>query len=306
MTTAAEPGVTVGLDGTDAAHQALLWAVDEADLRQVPLRLLHGYTPPVLAGAGTAAVIDAQEHWAAEILEEARQAAKSLRPGLEVTAEVGMQPAAVLLNHASADARLTVVGTRGRGQLTASLFGSVSMRTAGHVQGAVLIVRAEQTVPERDAAQVVILCADGSAGSDQAAAFAFEEATLRRASVVAVRSWDDMPLRQGLRAYPLEVNLNEVDQAEAAELEKQLVPFAQRYPQVPLRRIVVRGRPTEAIMSYVEEHHASDHPIVVVGSRGRGGFAGLMLGSTSQSLIAHSSWPTVVVSTGPAAADAER
>jgi len=295
-TTITEPTVNVGLDGTDASQQALLWAVDEAELRGAGICLLHGYSPPVMAGTATAAVMDAQEQWAAELITQASETIRSSAPALEITSQVEMLPAPMLLASRATASTVTVVGTRGKGQLSASLFGSVSMRVAGHAPGAVLVVRADQQVPERGSAQVIVLCTDGSEGSDKAAAFAFQEATLRGAEVLAIRSWDDQPLIQGLRAYPLEVDFDEVDRGEAAGLAEQLLPLIQAFPQVPVRQVIVRGRPVESILDHVTAHVNNASPILVVGSRGRGGVAGLLLGSTSQSLLAHSALPTVVVS----------
>ena len=89
------------------------------------------------------------------------------------------------------------------------------------------------------------------------------------------------------------------DSEEHAVLAEQLASWCGRYPDVPVRQIVLRGRPAEALLGYAKDRPAVHHPrLLVVGSLGRGGLAGLLLGSTSQRLITHTRVPVVVVPPG--------
>ncbi len=140
------PGITVGIDGSDNAHHALIWAMNEAVQRDVPLTVLtvhptiQGYwsrQPVTIAG-------DAQR------VEEARQAAEEAVA--QVTKEIGADKhpqvtvraingfAAQALIDASADADLVVVGTRGGGGFARLSLGSVSSQVIHHAQCPVVVV----------------------------------------------------------------------------------------------------------------------------------------------------------------------
>ena len=64
---------------------------------------------------------------------------------------------------------------------------------------------------------------------------------------------------------------------------------AQKYPEVSVRRVVVRDRPVRQLLE-----QAQDAQLLVVGSRGHGGVSGMLLGSTSQALIYHAPCPLLV------------
>lgn len=295
MTTVTEPTVTVGVDGSAASLQAVRWAVVEAAARGAEVRLVHAFHPPVMAGIAMSPVVDAGKQWSEQLLDEAAAIVAELDPRLTTSRIAAMDSPVRLLLDQSRHSQLTVVGTKGSSRLGEALFGAVAPRIAGHVRGAVLVVRAEQAAPTGDL-PTVLVCLDGSAGSEHAAAFAFDEAALHAAELVAVRTWDDAPVAQGLRAYPLDIDLDSVDAAEAVALAEQVRPWRDKYPEVPVRELVRRGRPAAAVGTLTAELTAASGPgMVVSSSRGRGELAGLVLGSTGQSLIARADWPTVVV-----------
>jgi nucleotide-binding universal stress UspA family protein len=142
---------------------------------------------------------------------------------------------------------------------------------------------------------VVVVGVDGSPDAQAAIGFAYEEAALRGATLVAIHTWNDKPLDRALGSYPLDINANGIDQAEHRLLETELAGWEQKYPQVPVRMRVLRGRPAPNLLRYAAT--TGDHPtqLIVVGSRGRGGFAGLLLGSTSQAVVSHAACSVAVV-----------
>ncbi|MFC5099414.1 universal stress protein [Kibdelosporangium philippinense] len=73
-------------------------------------------------------------------------------------------------------------------------------------------------------------------------------------------------------------------------LGERLARWQEKYPEVSVDRIVAQDRPAHSLIE-----QARDAQLVVVGSRGRGGLAGLLLGSTSQALLQHAPCPVVVV-----------
>ena len=163
--------------------------------------------------------------------------------------------------------------------------GSIAMAVTTHGHCPVVVVRGPaQDVPPRQDGPVVV-GVDGSPNSQAALSFAFETAALRGASLTVVHAWSDRPLRD----LPMDWQLMQ-DESEA--LSRLLVDDRARYPDVPVEQVVVRDGPAHVLLE-----HARTAQLVVVGSRGRGGFRGLLLGSTSQAMIHHAACPVVVVPT---------
>jgi nucleotide-binding universal stress UspA family protein len=185
---------------------------------------------------------------------------------------------------------LTVVGTRGGGRIPEVLLGSVALHVAAHGRSPVAVISPRGG--ELTNSGSVLLGIDGSGTSEAAVAYAFEEADRRAATLDAVLAWDDAALR-GF-AGSEEFGLLE-DEEEHAVLAEQLAGWRDKFPDVPVRQRIVHGRPADALLHYGAQSPATRPQLVVVGSRGRGGLSGLLLGSTSQSLICHAPWPVVVV-----------
>jgi nucleotide-binding universal stress UspA family protein len=158
-------------------------------------------------------------------------------------------------------------------------------RQRRHVACPVLIVRGE----ERDIGPVVV-GVDGSEVSRLAVGFAFEEAAMRQTGLVAVHCWAH-PVSTGPGdMLPLVYDPRLLEAEERRVLTESLAGWAELYPEVSVRAEIVRDRPVHPL---VERSRTAQ--LVVVGARGRGGFAGLLLGSVSQSLIYHSACPVAVV-----------
>jgi len=139
-------GIVVGIDGTPAADAALAFALEEAKLRNLPLRIVCAWEVPPLEYAGAAfaptpdLIIEA-EHEADAVLASAAERVGP-NPGIHVeTLAVEGHPATVLLEQA-ADATLVVLGTRGRSGLTSLVLGSVSQAVAHHCKSPLVIVPA--------------------------------------------------------------------------------------------------------------------------------------------------------------------
>jgi nucleotide-binding universal stress UspA family protein len=136
--------IVVGFDATPAAEAALAAALEEAKLRNLPLRVVCSWEVPALEYAGTAfaAVPDlseAAERHAHTVLAAA-EALLGPDPGVPVeTAAVHGHPASVLVDEAK-EAVLVVVGTRGASTLKGILIGSVSQALSHHCPVPLLIV----------------------------------------------------------------------------------------------------------------------------------------------------------------------
>ena len=136
----------------------------------------------------------------------------------------------------------------------------------------------------------VVVGVDGSPGSRAALQWAHEEAQLRGATLVTVMAWQ-YPMAASLPAFgamPAPVDLGE-DAAHALQtiLTEEGVSATD---EVPITTVVAEGAPTPALLTAAE-----DAALLVVGSRGHGGFTGLLLGSVSQQCASHAICPVVVV-----------
>jgi nucleotide-binding universal stress UspA family protein len=127
---------------------------------------------------------------------------------------------------------------------------------------------------------------DGSSTSDAAIATAFDEASWRGAELVAVHAWPEWGSDHGHSG----ALVDDSGQVEKELLAERLAGWQEKYPDVAVRRVLTQGRPVEQLLK-----HAAGAQLVVVGSRGNGGFSGMLLGSTSQALIRHATCPLLVV-----------
>ena len=296
--------IVAGVDGSESSLAAVLWAAAEAQRRGAALTLVHAYSiPPIFGSLGfvpedTATVTAAQQ--AKRLLDEAAEAVRKAYPGMTVTTRATDESPVAALKAASQHAVLTVVGSHGQHQLTETLLGSVAARVTGHAHSPVVVIRTDPAGRPGGEGPVVVGL-DGSPESDDALAFALQEAATRRTALVAIRSWDDTALDGYQGVYPLLIDRDAADAEERKLLEVQLARWTAKFPEVPVHRRVLRGRPAAALLDFCEDPESLGRPcLLVVGSRGRGGFAGMVLGSTSHALIARATCGVAVVR--PAAA----
>jgi nucleotide-binding universal stress UspA family protein len=283
--------VVAGVDGSECGLQAVRWAAAEALRRQLPLRLVAAHAWPSGGLVGDpglgvdyrAVLRDVVLGHLATAAADARQVA----PELDIEqVEVTGYPVPVLLGE-SAHAEIVVLGDRGLGGFTGLLIGSVAVEVTAHASCPVIVVRGSEPDRTGPRPQPVVVGVDGSPTSEAATAFAFEAASLRRVPLVAVHVWRDVLVDATMA--PL-LDWNVIDSDEREVLAERLAGWTEKYPDVPVRRLVARDRPARAL---VEESGRAQ--LVVVGSRGRGGFHGLLLGSVSQALLHNAHCPVAVV-----------
>ena len=281
--------VVVGVDGSAHARKAAEWAAAEAANRHAPLRLVFAYQLPIAGYAGySMAPADLGRVMRAEgrkMLEEVADDLRASHPGLDVHTRLAQGDAVVALRRASETARLTVVGSRGQSRVAGVLLGSVALAISAHGTAPVAVIPVDG--PGWTLAGPVVVGVDGSPTSEAAIGFACEEAAVRGARVIAVHCWiDPRPTLSEVSA----VDIARLTESERAVLSEQLAGWRDKYPDVEVESVVTHGRATQALLD-----EASRAQLLVVGSRGRGGFTGMMLGSTSHSLITHALCPVVVV-----------
>jgi nucleotide-binding universal stress UspA family protein len=283
--------ILVGYDGSEEARVALNWALDEAERTGKPVHLLYafewvnvgGWVGP---GVGPGAWPDDTAMRDIEAMVRfAQTEAGGTHPRVSVQGEVLDGPASLLLQERSGQAALVVVGSRGHGGFAGLLAGSTAVAICAQAHCPVVVVRG---APDRTAPVAVGL--DGSECSLLALGFALDRAATCGVGLRVVRAW--VPPAAPWRAPDLD--LEQVNRAERATVDELLVDWRQRYPQVEVTVEVLASNPSVALL---EASRAAQ--LVVVGTRGRGGFRGLLLGSVSQQLIQHSDCPVAVVRERP-------
>jgi nucleotide-binding universal stress UspA family protein len=269
--------VVVCVDGSPAGTQAVRWAVDEADRRKTRLCVIHVSDP---------AVARPRE----DPLPAAHRLAHQLGPKVDIVTEQCVGVVAEVLLERSKHARLLVAGSRGVGRPIEALPNSTEAVLAMHAHCPVIIVPDDVASAAQRAHAPVVVGVDGSPLSESALEFAFDSAASRGVALVAVHTWGDVvPPREGhgARQSP---GVDVIQHEEQRVLAERLAGWAEKYPEVDTQRLVVQDRPVHALLEQAEVAQ-----LLVVGSRGRGGFAGLLLGSTSNALLYCSPCPLAIV-----------
>jgi nucleotide-binding universal stress UspA family protein len=268
--------IVVGYDGSGDSDRALDWAEELAAEQGRPLRVLISEADPTQ-------VLEATGDWhAAKMTELATQAGNRLEGARcrHSEVEVATVPPAQALIDASARASGVVVGARGHSLLSGVVLGSVSQHVTRHASCPVVVVRA----PYRPDADRIVVGVDGSTGSRKALEFAFDHASRRAVPLTAVHAW-----RNAGRGRSGQGLMEEIRAAERI-LAEALAGFADQYPDVKLTTEEVPMAP-QRVLADASQSAA----LVVVGSRGLGAFAGLLLGSVSQSVLHHAQCTVAVV-----------
>jgi len=275
--------VIVGVDGSPQSRLALRWAAAETAGRGVALQILHACGPagPDEATRPNRVAQVAGERVVAAAVEEVRREA----PDVTVTGVVVRAGAAAALLAAAAPGDLVVVGHRARSELMAILVGSTCQQVAAHAATSVAIVRGRL-----EPAGPVVVGYDGSAAAEAVLDSAFAAAAAHRCGLTVLRAY-----RPGTPSWPAEApspviyNADTTRAAIAAELERVVAPRGEKYPDVAVEFVVTGG---DAAQALVDASHRAQ--LVVVGSRGHGGFAGLLLGSVGSHLIHHADCPVLI------------
>lgn len=284
--------IVVAIDGSAPATGALEWAVREAQLRSAALTVLHAFEVGRLAGALDRGA--ANERQQAEAVDLVRAAlapwGDSVDADVAVAPVLGRQVAGALLLHAR-DADLLVLGSRGLGGFPGLLLGSVSQQVAAHASVPVAVIPADPGRARPPAITSVVVGVDGSTPSRRALEWAADEARLRGVPVEAV-----------IVRPPVDPVTADASATEIATLDERADDYARdRLLTIIDDSLGVRGTDVRPRVLAGQAAHAlvadaaPSSSILVVGSRGRGGFTGLLLGSVSLQCLTHARGPVVVI-----------
>jgi len=287
--------ILVGVDGSAAALSAVRWAAHDAALRNAPLTLVHVANPPVpgwppvLAPAGFR---QWQEQRARELIKSAINVAEEStreRGPVQIDSKVFFSATVPTLVDLSKEAEMVVVGYRGHGGVVARTFlGSVSSGLVYHAHCPVAVIHDGEPLVSNVVRAPVLVGIDGSRASEAATAVAFDEASRRGVGLIALHAWTDLRVSDFRELFP-NVNWDGPLSHEEATLAERLAGWHERYPDVEIRRKVEIGEPASRL---IEESELAQ--LLVVGSHGRGGFAGMLLGTVGAAVVTRAKIPVIV------------
>lgn len=293
MTVAAGPIVT-GVDGSAESLDAVRWAARAARLHGLPLEVLHALDFPALLAGG---VVPPPE----EMLDALRaRGRRSLRTAQELATAQGLPGATTRLDPdraaqaligASRDAALLVVGGSGHGRITGLLAGSVATAVGTHGRCDTVVVRGDSWDEPDAANHPVVTGIDGGDAGTRVLATALAEARARNAPLVVLHAWTDNP--------PPRTDLDPHAVTDAGHRLLADRVLAQDTGGVTVEQIAVGTHPRRELLD-----RSATAQLVVLGDRGRGGFPGLLLGSTGQALLHHAACPVRLVRTSHRTSDA--
>ena len=289
----AQLGIIVAVDDSTAAKEAVRWATREAELRNVPLTLVHAISPEVATWTDVQALPPGLARWQHDhgrrLLDDTvkivEHAARSGGPA-EVHTELLPSAAVPTLVDLSKDAELVVAGARGSRKWHGRLMGSVSSGLLRHAHCPVVIIHDEDL--QMPAQAPILVGIDGSPASELATAIAFDEASRRHVKLIALHAWSDADVSEwpGIDWPATQPMAEEV-------LAERLAGWQETYPDVQVRRIVLCDQPARQLVERSQKAQ-----LVVVGSRGRGGFAGMLVGSVAETVAQLARVPVIVAGRG--------
>ncbi|TLM87024.1 universal stress protein [Pseudarthrobacter sp. NamE5] len=306
---AAPEGIVVGVDGSDHGQCALVWAAREAQRRRRPLHIVTAYSVPIFAASGLdggyATVDDSVIREGAEAI--VRQALeKVLSYDIDVTGSVENGDASGVLLEMSETAELLVFGTRGRGGFVGRLLGSVSSALPAHAKCPTVTIplvcadrlgestedrriRVEQAKAGHQRVENVVVV--GVDGSEQARVAVLEAADQAERLGAILRVVCAVPQYSGSLAWvPAPMDRKALFADIRTTLDAGMAWLRSHFPNLPTESVLKDGSPVDVL---VEESRRVE--LVVVGTRGRGGFTGMLLGSTSDGVLHHAKGPVMVV-----------
>lgn len=286
--------VVVGVDGSPESLAAADWAAGEAQVRGLPLRIVHAWLwqpldIPVLQNR------DAEAESARAVLREAEERVTHRHPGLDVRSEILSDTPVAALVAESGRAELLCLGTRGHGALLGFLLGSYGQQVIADATGPVVSVRAEDENPLLAPDGDVVVGQQGSAEESAGVlGFAFEAAAVRGVPLRAVRAWSLPPLyawRPGSLA--LIDDAGGLEPYERKALQEALAPWRERFPQVEVVEHVEIGSAGQVLLE-----QSASAGLMVVGRRARRGPVGTRIGSAAHAVLHHARCPVAVVPHG--------
>jgi nucleotide-binding universal stress UspA family protein len=276
--------VVVGYDGSQASSAALTWATAEAIREHTSLRIVEVFELVVVDRPSPGKVVPL-----ASLRTVRERGLEARHPGLHVDTLLLEGPPSPALIEETAQARMLVLGSRGLGGFTGMILGSVAVQVSAHAHCPVVVVPPD-TLPTLHNRRRVVVGVDGSKLSAKAVDFAFEQAEAIGGRVVAVHAWSSPFSTYENGRGELVFDNEQVRKASEILVAEALAGPRSDHPDIEVDIELIPGQPARALL-----HAGEAADLMVVGSRGRGGFTGLLLGSTSQQVLHHARCPVAIV-----------
>lgn len=276
--------IVVGVDPSRLSDEAVAWAAEWAAARKRPLDLVHVIDDEWVGRLTWSEDLIMNESRRA--LGQAREIArKSLDDELIRDVLLRGDPVEQLQRHAADHADLLVVGTHKPSRFERIMLGSRSLHIVQNASTPVAVIPPKDQTVRRG----VVVGVDGSETSLAAIEFAAAEAERSGEPLHAVLAWD-LPAGWGVEYMPTDEMINGIAEDEEVVLSESLAGLSDRFPDLEIRREVVRGYPAWALIDA-----AASARLIVVGNRGRRGLPRVLLGSISHDVLVNITTPTVVV-----------
>lgn len=276
--------IVTGVDGSEESLRAVEWAALEARRHSAPLRLVSvpALLPRMRADAPVPGTVSAMLYGESRrALAEAVARVNEIAPGQPIDAELLTGPPAVTVTQGGSGAGMLVVGARGSGGFAAMVLGSVSRYAAMHARCPVVVVRAETSAVHRE----VVVGVRDPHDADATLAYAFDEAELRKAAVIAVHSCNWLHADARGAADPERTTAQaDLDLAEA------LRPWQDKYPAVPVWQDVVHDHPAHSLAGY-----SARADLVVIGRHDDRPGSPPAVGGVQHALLNHARGPVAIV-----------
>ena len=277
--------VVVGIDGSAADGPVVDWGADEAHRQRSPLRLVNVIDPGVqmtsyeVLASGSLSLAERLADEAHRLVEAASTRARARHAGLDVAVSTPWGPPASALVRLSDDALRMVVGGPPKGRLERILLGSIALPVVAHSRCPVVVVPTGTKVltPRR-----IVVGVDGSDASARAVELALQTAEACGAAVTCVLAWN-LEVDDGVVVTePSSKRWSAVEQRYSQLGHATVAPVVAQHPGVDVDIVVRHGSPARALVEAAADLEAD---LLAVGSRGRGGFTGLLLGSVSRRVV---------------------
>ena len=275
-----ELGVLVGVDGSTSSREAFAWAMEWASKSGLPVTAVTAYDRSRAPAALQPILTTEVEAGLTKEIEEV----SAQFPDVRVTGKVvNGHPVNVLLQEAT-EGHMLVTGTKGSGGWGGLRLGSVAAELAERCHVPLMVIP-DGSTHHPDGPFVV--GADGSDWSKAAAEFAVESAAARGKKVELVYA---RPAPQSLFGLSLHKATDEPSEQERERMDSVAAPLRERWPDVEIEEKFVVGPPGQTL-----REASKDAAAVFMGSRGHGGFVGMLLGSVSRYLVTTGNVPVVII-----------
>ena len=292
--------ILVGVDGSSQSLDAVRWAGARAahtgsEVHLVCAYSLPSFTASSLDGGYTAFDDTSLQEGAQTILDEAKALITDPQITVRTITEPG-DPTGVLVDF-SKEVKLIAVGTRGRGGFADRLLGTVSSALPAHTQCPCVVIPTYHQGALYTPVKRIVVGVDGSGPSASSLQFAIQEAMIWNAELTVISA---VPMASGsgmLAWLPAAVDRDAVLADVRAGIDQSIAQAQAKIPgseKMKIRRHALDGNAAALLSEF-----STAVELLVVGTRGRGGFAGLLLGSTSQAVLNHAVCPIMVVPTRP-------